>query len=451
MKKKVLVLNEGEPTKEFRPAKGEYRKQLKDFETQGYEIIQKNIKDPETEIPSILAAVEDESLAFVWPRMHGTPKSMTAAMGKDITSENLPKIFALLPKKLTSDAIIFLESCKTGNLTKDFYDNIQFTFAKLTLELPDVQIIAPSELLAMYRFSFNEGIFRCNMASNSSRSQDISITIGAKTKQAFEIIRIINDKTSLDVSTAAIGAKTKELIKLIKIIGEFHGGDCEEVVMKYLMESLLLDSVIKNKEYYAPSAYYSINQVVVLDSQYDTSKMLQAFIKKIDFQSVNTLVEKYVVPVNSEDSSVGYWQEQTPLAYAFYQIKCASSQKDQESLINIAKYLISKGADLLLGLSDVRPDSQQITNLLYKFAINDNMPREILEACAEVLLHQKNRLDSVVVLDQNGTALNIIKEYLFGDFFGEVEQYGITQQMATLPSELVGQESDDDTPLVWGL
>ena len=424
MKKKVLVLNEGEPTKEFRPAKGEYRKQLKDFETQGYEIIQKNIKDPETEIPSILAAVEDESLAFVWPRMHGTPKSMTAAMGKDITSENLPKIFALLPKKLTSDAIIFLESCKTGNLTKDFYDNIQFTFAKLTLELPDVQIIAPSELLAMYRFSFNEGIFRCNMASNSSRSQDISITIGAK---------------------------TKELIKLIKIIGEFHGGDCEEVVMKYVMESLLLDSVIKNKEYYAPSAYYSINQVVVLDSQYDTSKMLQAFIKKIDFQSVNTLVEKYVVPVNSEDSSVGYWQEQTPLAYAFYQIKCASSQKDQESLINIAKYLISKGADLLLGLSDVRPDSQQITNLLYKFAINDNMPREILEACAEVLLHQKNRLDSVVVLDQNGTALNIIKEYLFGDFFGEVEQYGITQQMATLPSELVGQESDDDTPLVWGL
>ena len=424
MKKKVLVLNEGEPTKEFRPAKGEYRKQLKDFETQGYEIIQKNIKDPETEIPSILAAVEDESLAFVWPRMHGTPKSMTAAMGKDITSENLPKIFALLPKKLTSDAIIFLESCKTGNLTKDFYDNIQFTFAKLTLELPDVQIIAPSELLAMYRFSFNEGIFRCNMASNSSRSQDISITIGAK---------------------------TKELIKLIKIIGEFHGGDCEEVVMKYVMESLLLDSVIKNKEYYAPSAYYSINQVVVLDSQYDTSKMLQAFIKKIDFQSVNTLVEKYVVPVNSEDSSVGYWQEQTPLAYAFYQIKCASSQKDQESLINIAKYLISKGADPLLGLSDVRPDSQQITNLLYKFAINDNMPREILEACAEVLLHQKNRLDSVVVLDQNGTALNIIKEYLFGDFFGEVEQYGITQQMATLPSELVGQESDDDTPLVWGL
>ena len=198
MKKKVLVLNEGKPTKEFRPSKGEYRKQLKHFEAQGYEIIQKNINDPETEIPSILEALEDDSLAFVWPRMHGAPKSMTAAQGKEITSENLQKIFALLPGKLMSNAIIFLDSCSTGKLIKDFYNNIQFTFAKLTLELPHVQIIAPSELLAMYRFSFNEGIFRCNMASNSSRSQDISITIGAKTKQAFEIIRIINAKTSLD-------------------------------------------------------------------------------------------------------------------------------------------------------------------------------------------------------------------------------------------------------------
>ena len=57
MKKKVLVLNEGKPTIEFHPAKGEYRKQLKYFETQGYEIIQKNIKNPETEIPSILEAL----------------------------------------------------------------------------------------------------------------------------------------------------------------------------------------------------------------------------------------------------------------------------------------------------------------------------------------------------------------------------------------------------------
>jgi uncharacterized protein YaaR (DUF327 family) len=449
MKKKVLVLNEGKPTIEFHPAKGEYRKQLKYFETQGYEIIQKNIKNPETEIPSILEALEDESLAFVWPRMHGAPKSMTAAQGKEITSENLQKIFALLPKKLMGNAIIFLESCTTGKLIGDFYNNIQFTFAKLTLELPDVQIVAPSEKLSMYRFLFNEGIFNCNMASNSSGSQDISITIGAKTKQVFEIIRIINDKTSLDVSTA-IGAKTKELIKIIKIIAEFYGGDCEEVVMMYVMESLLLGSVVKNEGYYWPNNHYTINQGVVLENRFDTSKILKAFIVNKDFQSVKTLVEKYFVPVNSEDGQRTCWHDETPLAFAFKQIQCASSLKDKESLINIVKYLIRKGADPLLELSDVRRDGET-TNLLYKFAIKDNMPREILEACAKVLLHQKNRLDKFVVLDKQGAALELIKEYLFGDFFEDVQQYVMTQQLSTLQSELLGQESDDDAELVWNV
>ena len=117
-------------------------------------------------------------------------------------------------------------------------------------------------------------------------------------------------------------------------------------------------------------------------------------------------------------------------------------------MINIAKYLISKGADLLLELNDISVSGTK-TNLLYKFAMKDNMPWEILKACAEGLSQQENMLDSVVVLDQNSTALNIIKEYLFGDFFEEVKQYVMTQQLSTLPSELLGQESDDDAELVW--
>ena len=60
-------------------------------------------------------------------------------------------------------------------------------------------------------------------------------------------------------------------------------------------------------------------------------------------------------------------------------------------------------------------------------------------------------LDAVVVLDQGGTALKLIKKYLFGDFFEEVQQYVMTQQLSTLPLELLGQESDDDAELVWEL
>lgn len=397
MKKKVLILNEGEQSYAFSPTRGEYWKQLKHLEDQNYEIIQKNIRDPETEIPSILENLEDQSLAFLWPRMHGFPKSMIAYKGKEITSENLQIIFALLPEKLISNAIIFLESCSTGALEKDFHNNIQFTFAKLTLKLPNVQIIAPSIATTISRFEFNGEGFNCNMAppySSPKYGWDIAITLGAR---------------------------TKELIEKTELISKPYGN--RSAVEMHELHSLLLDSLDRNTKY-LPAASYPLDEKDVLGFEYDIMQMLHHSICTTrDLQIVKTLVEKYCIPLNQE----GGWFQQ-PLAIALDNAGFLSKERvgnfhqKQQSLIDIIKYLISKGADPLLELNYFDGTNQ----ILYKSAIEKKIPLEMAQALVDGLLQQQNMLDEVVTLDH--TPLGIIKEYLFGNFFEEVQQYIKIQQ-----------------------
>lgn len=133
----------------FRPTKGFYLKQRAHIKNRGYEIIDLKIEDP-NDLPRFIddLNIPSSSIGFLWIRGHGAAKqiALSESPEKSFTPHNLPKVFGWVSEKFKDDTTIYLESCSTGRLDQgDFFNNMQFEFAKLTVDKPEVKIVAPSE------------------------------------------------------------------------------------------------------------------------------------------------------------------------------------------------------------------------------------------------------------------------------------------------------------------
>lgn len=194
--KYAVIFTTTENAYEFRPTQGLYKKNCEDLEKAGYTLLSVNVENQES-IEKQLASLPDGSIGFLWNRMHGHPKKMRAAKSFDITSSNLQDIFRDLPKKLSSNATIYLDACHTTSLKEDFYNNIQFTFAKLTVDMPNVQIAAPAEASHIAWFSMMpNGTFSFDMLADPGAIRSMAITLGADTKAILQTA--VKQNTPLD-------------------------------------------------------------------------------------------------------------------------------------------------------------------------------------------------------------------------------------------------------------
>jgi hypothetical protein len=171
----VLILNEAVTTKEFSSGKNfyEYTKyQLKDVHNF---IIKECSITNSNDIKNAISGLPDNSLKFLWIRGHGSPTSI--AMNPDIAKTNsrfnlvvaldndekkrqnddtVENVFQELPDKLHEHAYISLDSCLTAkyiyrkgeykkNTDEVDFKNIAFEFVKLTKNLVNVCVSAPTE------------------------------------------------------------------------------------------------------------------------------------------------------------------------------------------------------------------------------------------------------------------------------------------------------------------
>lgn len=180
--KYAVILQATIDATEFRTNFGFYNKHIHDLKEAGYEILEIEV-DSSMSIMETLSSIPDNSLGFLWLRMHGSPSSMSAAKDFDITLENIPEIFSALPKVMTENATVFLDSCLTGCL-KNGFNNIQFAFANLTLDKPQVKIVAPYEASHVIFFSIeNKDSFNVEILAKPSSDENIAIILGNETKQ----------------------------------------------------------------------------------------------------------------------------------------------------------------------------------------------------------------------------------------------------------------------------
>jgi hypothetical protein len=137
---------------------------------------------------------------------------MTATKEHDITLDNCGEIFELLPHILNENAWVFLESCSTGYLLPDF-NNMQFAFAKLTLEKPMVKIVAPSKNSHIDYFSIQEdGSFYFEIQeSHFMNEKNIAVVLGQETKV------LLRDAIEHNI---ILESKAEEIWKSLKITQE---------------------------------------------------------------------------------------------------------------------------------------------------------------------------------------------------------------------------------------
>ncbi|BBJ31382.1 hypothetical protein RAS_04910 [Rickettsia asiatica] len=98
----------------------------------GYKVIEIDDIASPRDIENILKDIPPDKIVFFWLRGHGEAKSIRFSEQNYLLSQEVEEIFHWLPNKLQAKAILYLESCSTGSLENDFYNNIQFSFAKLT-------------------------------------------------------------------------------------------------------------------------------------------------------------------------------------------------------------------------------------------------------------------------------------------------------------------------------
>ena len=301
--KYAIILKTTLKSGEFRSTKGFYNKHCHDLIQAGYTIITINVTSTAL-ITQQLSALPDDSIGFLWNRMHGSATTMSAAEERDIRSDNIPQIFACLTAKLTKNATIYCDSCLTGCLENNFYNNVQFAFAKLTVTLPDVQIVAPSEVSHLDKFS---------ILANSSFK--------------FEIIESPTASTNIAV---VLGAATKELL-----YHAINTGIPLDTIQGSLRNSISTGGV-------AAMSFYGIPDGLLIDAHYDLELTMLLAIMRIQQQEkclniVSTLVEKLYVslqPVADSTRTPFAWEHATFLSAAI----CAKKP-------DVVAYLLQNGAD----------------------------------------------------------------------------------------------------------
>jgi hypothetical protein len=144
MKKCIILRPSHDHNGAFHPEKYFFNFNKLSFQKHGYEVIEYNIIN-ENDIVNFIQNTPDNSIGFLWIQGHGTPKTIQLGEYYKIHASEINTIFSALPSKLTGDAHILLDSCSTGKFDNAFYDNVQFGFGKLTKDMLDVKIIAPTD------------------------------------------------------------------------------------------------------------------------------------------------------------------------------------------------------------------------------------------------------------------------------------------------------------------
>jgi|GEM_PF-4857341 len=191
MLKYAVILKTTQNANEFRSSFGFYHKHIYDLERAGYEILEIDLTDTAS-LEKQLKKFPESSVGFLWLRMHGSPQSMTASEHFKIDLTNINEIFKDLPFILHERCIVFLDSCSTGSL-KNGCNNMQFAFGKLTLDKPNIQIVAPSDYLHVPYFSISEdGNFTFEMMASPRSTTNISVILGQQTKTILNKARVSN-------------------------------------------------------------------------------------------------------------------------------------------------------------------------------------------------------------------------------------------------------------------
>jgi hypothetical protein len=305
MPKYAVILQTTKRTIEFRPSFGFYNKHINDLERAGYEIIKIDLTDAAS-LKKQLQEFPESSIGFLWLRMHGAPQSMTASENFKIDLVNINEIFADLPFILHDHSTVFLHSCSTGSL-KNGCNNMQFAFAKLTLEKPNIQIVAPSEDLHVPYFSIlDDGNFAFEMIACSRSTTNISVILGQQTKV------ILSHAKASNVSLDDMKNELKDSLQINK--------GCpflENFTAKFGTDFNLTDQLIRA---------ISTNAL----------KRFEKRDMEITLNRVKDLIEVYHANPNYPDGFIVplSWETATPLANAIY-------YKHTE----MALYLLEHGAD----------------------------------------------------------------------------------------------------------
>lgn len=332
----IVITARSDPNAVYKKHKGYFRQNRNQLLTHGFEVIEiEDVADP-TLIEAILQDVPKGRINFFWLRAHGSPKSMEFSKDHNLTNENLGKVFSWLPEKLDSNATIFLESCKTASLEKDFYNNMLFSFGRLTQSMLDVSIIAPVQDSYMDKFSIDEH----NQFRFVGRGPYLT------TKALSDTLRMLDKATKVLLSNSEIEEITPELTEnLRKSLKGTTGSFAYDACLKYLEQ---------------------VNMVHI--------QALHLAISKNDFYAVKELLTEFQADPNEINLGVTDLENFLPLNKAI-----------ERKNINIIKLLLDMGANIFQEYKGVTPFSYLLEQ---GYNSSDTF---YIEAIRIFELHLKNR------------------------------------------------------------
>ncbi len=244
----IVITARSDPNAVYKKHKGYFRQNRNQLLSHGFEVIEiEDVADP-TLIEAILQDVPRDRINFFWLRAHGSPTSIEFSKGNKLTNENLGEVFSWLPEKLDSQATIFLESCKTASLKeKDFYNNMLFSFGRLTQSMLDVSIVAPLQDSYMDKFSIDEH----NQFHFVGRAPYLA------TKGLSDTLKMLDKETKALLANIQTEAITPELTEnLRQSLKGTTGSFAYDACLQYLEQANLvhlqaLHLAISNKNFYA--------------------------------------------------------------------------------------------------------------------------------------------------------------------------------------------------------
>ncbi len=140
-----------------------------------------------TDIATAISSAKDRSIDFLYISAHGFPKEIQFTEDETLKAPEVDAFFSELPRKLKANATIYLSSCSTGSLEKDFYHNMQFRFGILTIDMPNVRVLAPSEDLHLDLIQNDpENGLQFEMVGETSYTNNIAICLDRETKAVLK-------------------------------------------------------------------------------------------------------------------------------------------------------------------------------------------------------------------------------------------------------------------------
>jgi len=184
----ALILNaKYDHNDNFKETKGFYFRNEQHLKKKGYQILKVTIEKPE-ELRMLSKIIKDQ-IGFLWIRGHGASDKITFSKEFDLTSSNVHKLLDWLPAKMHHQGIIYLDSCSTGSLKGYFYQNMQFEFGILTLDQPDIKVVASKDDCYINIFKLKEkGFHAYTIASSREVDKNIALILGKNTKQLIMTI-----------------------------------------------------------------------------------------------------------------------------------------------------------------------------------------------------------------------------------------------------------------------